>query len=412
MNKNYGFNESSEIIEEEEKEKVKKRINYLNIKKKEKQKEKESLDLYEKYYININNKIRSDYNLLSLEEKQIKNEESLAKSKKNKVKKEDDTICEGYFNEFKNFLEKPAHIIVKNMKEVYNQRTISILNINTNNNSFRKYDKKIIKIIYKDQITYAFNEFSFLILDEYYCFIDLLNEATIFYHLLKPSDYIFKDLKGNVIDLTYTVNSYYPTLLEQNESDPTIFLVPIPVKKSYKFDEKEYHNKDLVPSNSIDQISKIINEDLKNIENNLIQGIFLIIIYIFFIVLVFYVTINNTNLKEIYGVNKAINNIIKSSFYSNNYKGLDNNFDNIYNIDDIYNFIYKYFLSSFDYKNNITYLSINATNKYDNNYNQTTKVLQNYYVIGQFRFTKIVSDPNINKSAVVGSVSPVASIKS
>lgn len=260
----------------------------------------------------------------------------------------------------------------------------------------RSYSKEKHSETWKNDVIYIVKENSnenpiaFKVVDEFQCFLDLLLEVCrcLNYH---PSDYMFQEQKSyKNINLTQTIKSF----LEKNPNGKTIILYEKRDSEKDKhhdnslniinnnyprgignsemnlnisnFDKTNLHllennknddNNESKKSLEID-IAKydekiaILDEELISVEDNLINKLFKILLYLIFLCVIFVYYLNKFQIQQRFYIDEAVKTqIFQSSFYSMNKYALDNSFSNLADSTDLERWFFDSYTQIFTFSN-------------------------------------------------------------
>jgi len=186
------------------------------------------------------------------------------------------------------------------------------------------------------------------ITSDYYTVVDLLEEVCI-YHNLNFKIFDLFDEFDNKIPLTLSLKNFL-----DNKPDGIINRF-VQLRKDSKlaehYKEEIQINFNKAGTSKSDKSMKLLPIDLINAEENIINRYFTVIVYFFFLACVFTKYLVRFGVQENYIIDSAIGDqMFQRVYISNNVNGLENNFQNIINTSNIYEWLYNIYLKIFTYR--------------------------------------------------------------
>lgn len=199
-------------------------------------------------------------------------------------------------------------------------------------------------------IYYEQDTVNFRVCDEYYSFNDLLNDICRYYDI-NMENYRLFDNDGNLLNMILSVKAFIENSKKKNIQS-SIYLKSILEENQIVINAKKNDVVEEIVNNIIETGDIITN--IEDIEDDLLEKIGKIIMYLIFLMLIYTYLISKYQIPAIYLVNSAIKSqIYYAGFYKQNKYGLENNFQNLVSIKDINLWLTECFTNAFDFYDSI-----------------------------------------------------------
>jgi hypothetical protein len=166
------------------------------------------------------------------------------------------------------------------------------------------------------------------------------------------TDFRLFDHEGNLINMMLTVKSHIDNS-KRKKSQSSIYLKSILDKNQIVVNQIKKVVIEEIVDNTIE--TGDLTTNIEDIEDDLLEKIGKIIMYLIFLMLVYTYLISKYQIPAIYLVNSAIKGqIYYAGFYRQNKYGLENNFENLVGIKDINYWLTECFTNSFDFYDSIS----------------------------------------------------------